>query len=94
MEPLLTATTILSAISSLFIIGLLYFYTKNLAMIKSPFTIGVFVFALLFLLQNLLSIYFYFTMMDFYVPQVQFHVLTLTILQTIAFAVLLKITWE
>ncbi len=94
MEPLLTATTILSFISSIFIIGLLYFYMKNLSMIKSSFTIGVFVFALLFLLQNILSIYFYFTMMDFYVAQVQVHVLTLTILQTIAFAVLLKITWE
>jgi len=33
-------------------------------------------------------------MMEYYAPEVEIHVLILTLLQTIAFAILLKITWE
>ena len=94
MAMLMNITTILTGISSLFLLGLLYVYSKNLKAIKSKFTIGLFVFALLFLLQNIVSFYFYITMMDYYAPQVGFHVFILALLQTIAFLILLKITWE
>ena len=86
--------TILTVISSLLLIGLLYVYSKNLKKIKSNFTVGLFIFALLFLFQNLISLYFYLTMMDYYVPQVETHVFILALLQAIGFAILLKITWE
>lgn len=94
MAMLMNVTTLLTAISTLILVGLLYVYYKNLKKIKSKFTIGLFVFAVLFLLQNLVSLYFYLTMMDYYVPQVEIHVFILTLLQTIAFLILLKITWE
>lgn len=94
MEPLMAATTVLTGISTLVLIGLLYVYTQNLKKIKSKFTIGLFIFAALFLLQNLISIYFYFTMIAYYVPEVTVHVFIFTLLQAIAFLVLLKITWE
>lgn len=87
-------TTILTGISVLLLLGLLYVYYKNLKKIKSKFTIGLFIFALLFLLQNLVSLYFYLTMMDYYVPQVEIHVFIFSLLQTIAFLILLKITGE
>ena len=86
--------TILTIISTLILCGLLYVYFKNLKQIKSKFTIGLFIFAVLFLIQNLVSLYFYITMMDYYVPTVETHVFIFTLLQTIGFAVLLKITWE
>jgi len=94
MEALMQITTILTVISTVLLLGLLYVYLKNLKQAKSKFTIGLFIFGLLFLLQNLVSLYFYFTMNDYYVPQVSTHVFILTLLQTIGFFILLKITWE
>ncbi|MBI3026767.1 hypothetical protein HYY70_01520 [Candidatus Woesearchaeota archaeon] len=94
MAILMGITTALTFISALFLAALIHIYTKNLKKIKSKFTIGLFVFAALFLLQNTVSLYFYFTMMDYYAPQVGLHVFIFTLLQTIAFFVLLKLTWE
>lgn len=94
MAMLMTLTTILTALSSLILAALLHVYIKNLRKIKSSFTIGLMIFAILFLLQNIVSLYFYITMMDYYVPKVELHVFIFTLLQTIGFAVLLKLTWE
>ena len=94
MDIIMNLTTILTAVSTLSLFGLLYIYIKNLKNIKSKFTIGLLIFAALFLLQNLVSLYFYFTMIEYFVPQVEVHVFILTLLQTIAFLILLKITWE
>ena len=94
MAMLMNITTILTVISILSLGALLHVYLKNLKKIKSKFTIGLLVFALLFLLQNLVSIYYYLTMMKYYTPEVEVHVFVLTLLQTIAFLILLKITWE
>ena len=94
MDIIMNLTTILTAVSTLSLFGLLYIYIKNLKNIKSKFTIGLLIFAALFLLQNLVSLYFYFTMIEYFVPQVEVHVFILTLLQTIAFLILLKITRE
>ena len=94
MAMLMNVITILTVISTLLLLGLLYVYSKNLKRIKSKFTIGLFIFAVLFLLQNLVSLYFYLTMMEYYAPQVETHVFIFTLLQTIGFGILLKITWE
>ncbi len=94
MAMLMNLTAILTVISTLLLLGLLYVYYNNIKKIKSKFTIGLFAFALLFLLQNIISLYFYLTMMQYYAPQVETHVFILTMLQTIAFLILLKITWE
>ena len=94
MAILMNVTTILTGISTLFLAGLLYVYIKNLKNIKSRFTIGLFVFALLFLFQNLVSLYFYLTMMQYYSPQAELHVFIFSLLQSVAFLILLRITWE
>ena len=94
MAMLMTLTTILTVLSALILAALLHIYIKNLRKIKSNFTIGLLIFALLFLIQNIVSLYFYLTMMDYYVPEVELHVFIFTLLQTIGFAVLLKLTWE
>ena len=86
--------TILTGISTLLLLGLLYTYYKNLKKIKSNFTIGLFIFALLFLIQNLVSLYYFITMTKYYAPEVEVYEFILTLLQAIGFAVLLKITWE
>ncbi len=94
MAMLMNFTTILTVVSTLLLFGLSYVYYKNLKIIKSKFTIGLFTFVVLFILQNLVSLYFYFTMMQYYAPQVEAHVFIFTLLQSIAFLILLKITWE
>ena len=87
-------TTVLTGISTLFLLGLLYVYIKNLKHVRSNFTIGLLIFAVLFLIQNLVSLYYYITMMKYYAPEVEIHVFIITLLQAIGFAILLKITWE
>ena len=89
----MNVTTIITAVSTIFLLGLLYVYFKNLKNAKSKFTIGLFIFALLFLIQNLVSLYYYITMMKYYAPEVEVHVFILTLLQAIGFLVLLVITW-
>ena len=90
----MNVTTVITAISTIFLLGLLYIYYKNLRNAKSKFTIGLFIFALLFLIQNIVSLYYYITMMEYYAPEVEVHVFIITLLQTIGFGILLKITWE
>ncbi|MBS3096420.1 hypothetical protein J4480_03190 [Candidatus Woesearchaeota archaeon] len=95
MESLImNVTTAITAVSTIFLLGLLYVYYKNLKQAKSKFTIGLFLFALLFLVQNLVSLYYYIIMMEYYAPEVEVHVFILTLLQAVGFMILLKITWE
>ncbi|MBI2652750.1 hypothetical protein HYX00_04765 [Candidatus Woesearchaeota archaeon] len=93
-STIMNVTTIITAVSTIFLLGLLHVYYKNLRQAKSKFTIGLFLFALLFLIQNLVSLYYYITMMKYYAPEVEAHVFILTLLQAIGFLILLKITWE
>ena len=90
----MNVTTVLTGVSTLLLLGLLYVYFKNLKNIRSKFTIGLSLFALLFLIQSLVSLYYFVTMKNYYAPEVEVHVFILTLLQTIGFAILLKITWE
>ena len=95
MESLImNITTILTGISTILLLGLVYVYYKNLRKIKSNFTIGLLIFAILFMIQNIVSLYYFITMMDYYVPEFETHVFIFTLLQTIGFGILLKITWE
>ena len=87
-------TTGLTFLSTLLLLGLLYVYYRNLKSAKSKFTIGLFIFAALFLIQNLVSLYYFITMMGYYAPEVEMHVFILTLLQTFGFGILLKITWD
>ncbi|HLC60120.1 MAG TPA: hypothetical protein VJJ52_01700 [Candidatus Nanoarchaeia archaeon] len=95
MESLIMSiTTILTGISTLLLLGLIYVYYQNLRKIKSSFTVGLLIFAILFLTQNIISLYYFITMMSYYAPEVEVHVFILTLLQTIGFGILLKITWK
>ena len=95
MESLImNITTIMTGISTVLLLGLIYVYYKNLKKIKSNFTIGLLIFALLFLIQNIISLCYFIAMKNYYVPEVEIHVFILTLLQAIGFGVLLKITWE
>ncbi len=87
-------TTILTAIATVILVILLVIYARNLSKVKARFTWGLFIIALVWLVEKVMSLYYYVTMMDYYVPEVSTQVFLLSLLQTIALMVLLKITWE
>jgi hypothetical protein len=61
---------------------------------RSSFTAGLLSFAALFLVQNIVSFYYFVTMMPYYANGLDVHVFLLTILQTFAFGILNYITWK
>ena len=89
---LMMYTGILTLLSIVLLVALLVIYSKNMRSLRSSFTVGLFVFALLFLIQNVVSAYYYWTMMSYYAPEVEIQVFVLSLLQTAAFGLLLYIT--
>lgn len=63
MTAVQLATVILAALNSLLAIVLAWVYLRNHMAMKSPFTLGLLVFAAFLLIHNALAVYHYFTMM-------------------------------
>lgn len=94
MEFIMNLTAWLTALNILLIVSLLIVYMKNVLRARSTFTIGLVLFALLFLVQNVVSLFFSLTMMPLYEQGVENFVLVLTSIHTIAFIILNVITWR
>ena len=94
MTWMMNTTTILTAISVVLLLVLLVLYIRNLRSVKSKLLIGLIIFVGLFLLQNAVSLFYYVTMMDYYVAGVEPHMFVFSLLQTIAFAIMLWISWD
>jgi len=91
---LMTITTVLTGVNIALVLGLIYIYAMNLRRIRSNFTAGLMVFALLFLVQNVASMYYFLTMMPLYAQGLEVHVFVITMLQTLAFGILNILTWK
>ena len=77
------------------LIGLLYVYTTNYRHLRSPFSIGLLVFASLFLVENLAAIYFYIAMAGSGEgANVAMPMLTLNAAELVAFATLFYVSWR
>ena len=74
--------------------SLVYVYARNLKQLGSTFTFGLLLFALLLLAQNLVSFYFYVTMMPYFAAGLESYVFSFNILQFLAYATLNYITWK
>jgi hypothetical protein len=94
MNLIMTATTALTGLSVVLLVILLIVYFRNLRQVKSKLLVGLIIFSLIFLAQNIFSLYYSLTMMEYYVPAVEFQIFIFSLLQTIAFAIMLWITWE
>ncbi len=94
MTMIMQLTTILTSVSILLLLALLWIYWQNYRKLKSGFTLGLITFALIFLIQNLMSFYYFATMMPYFVDAVEMHVFLLSMLQSIAFAVMLWNAWK
>lgn len=94
MELEMTLTFIFEALSSVLLLALLYVYWRNYRAMKAKFTLGLLVFAALLLLQNIVGMYYRFTMMDYYSPAAAGGVALIRGIEVLALAVLLYISWE
>jgi len=94
MEFVMKATFVLTIVNIILLFLLTYLYGKNWVKMRSTFTAGLLLFTVAFLVQYVMSFYFYVTSMDYYVDMVSMHVFVLTILHTVAFTVLNKISWS
>lgn len=94
MEPLLQLTTVISGINAILIISLIAVYIRNLRTIHSSLTLGLLIFAGLFLVENSVSILSYLTMTPYFESSILGYVFTQKILQTLAFITLNWITYR
>ena len=85
---------VVSILNALMLFILLYVYIRNYKAIKSKFSLGLILFGLLFLIQNLVAIYFQTAMVDYYSKEVADFALILNILEALGFAALLYVTWK
>ena len=93
MEFVMKATFVLTIVNIVLLLALSYVYGRNWVKMRSTFTAGLLLFTFAFLAQYLVSFYFYATEMQYFVDMVSMHVFVLTVLQTIAFAILNGISW-
>ena len=94
MDFVMKATFVLTIVNIVLLLALSYVYGRNWMKIRSKISAGLLLFTLAFLVQYLVSFYFYMTEMHFFVDMVSMHVFVLTVLQTIAFAILNGISWS
>jgi len=86
---------VLSVVSLGFLGALVYVYARNLRHLRSPFTIGLVAFGALFVLQNLLAIYFYLAMADQNLgANVAMPMLALNLAGVVGFASLFFVSWR
>lgn len=73
------------------LIGLLHLYTKSYRQIKIGFTVGLILFALLLLIKSIITVIFIIVDADVFIGR---PVYIGGIIEIIALAILLKITWD
>lgn len=86
------AAAIVGLANIILLVILLFTYVSNYRKLKSSFSLGLVLFALLLIMQNLLFIFFLVSREGFHGPGMGFPVLSLNIIQFGALIVLLKIT--
>jgi len=77
------------------LVGLLLVYVRNHRQIRSPFTLGLVLFAVLFLVQNLGLIYFYYLLNEWGLgPGMAIPMFVLDAAELVGFAALFYVTWR
>lgn len=82
------------ALNTLLLAALLILYLRIWREVPTGFTLGLAFFAAVLLFQNAVQLYFFATMMDYYVGAVQTLVLVQNLLATLALVVLVAVTWS
>ena len=88
-DALMWATVGLAAVDAALAGGLLLVYGRNYAKVRAPFTLGLVMFAGFFLAQNLVALYAYLTMMQFFPPELHVYMVAIMAFEALALAVML-----
>ena len=78
-----------SVVNVLLLAGLIWIYASNLRRVRAQFTAALVFFAVLFLVQNLISLYSFLTMFMYYASEVGGLVLAITLVQSAGLGVML-----
>lgn len=87
-------SVIFGIVNIILLLLLLYVYAQNYRQMKSPFLLGLMLFAVIFLVENILGVYFHFMMVDYYSAEAMGNVRILMAIQTVALAILTWVTWR
>ncbi len=94
MSIMMNLSEIVVVLNILLTVLLVYVYLGNFVKFRSAFTLGLFMFASLFFIQNVVLLYFFVTMMPYYSVGVEIYAFVLSVIQMIAFFILNVITWR
>ncbi len=94
MSMLMYASVAGASLNIALLVLLLLVYGTTYSKMRTRFTLGLLIFALLFLTQNAITLFSYVTMMSFYAEAVDMHVALFTWAQTAGLAILLVTTWK
>lgn len=92
MTLAMTINGVLAATSALLAIVLVALYGRMLSHVRTRLTFGLFTFSALFLIQNVVQLYFFSTMMQYYAGNVENLILVQNALATGALAFLAYVT--
>ncbi|MFQ5553428.1 MAG: hypothetical protein ACE5EW_06890 [Thermoplasmata archaeon] len=94
MSTLMYASVVGAAANLLIVGALLYVYGSSYQKMRTSFTLGLLVFAGLFLLQNAITLFSFITMMPIYAAGVDLQVALFTWVQTVGLGALVVTTWR
>lgn len=87
-------TIILHLVNVMLLLVLLYIYMQNYRQLKTKMTAGLVLFALFFLAQSLMNIYFDMTMAMYSSSSAETAAMMLEAVKAIGFAILVWISWD
>jgi hypothetical protein len=94
MSTLMYVSVVGAAANLLFVGALLFVYGTSYQKMRTGFTLGLLVFAALFLLHNAITLYSFITMMPIYAAGLDLQVTLFTWVQTVGLGVLVVTTWR
>jgi hypothetical protein len=92
MDPMMELTYIAAVANMIILLALLYPGFRNFFKTRSAISAALLLFTFLFLVENVVAIYFHLTVS--YTPAVELEVATLTVIQTTGFGTLLWATYK
>nr|WP_276259724.1 hypothetical protein [Haloglomus sp. DT116] len=96
MNTTLALATALSVLNSLALAGLLVVWLRNYRTFRTPMTLGLVAFAAVLLVENLVAVYFFFSMQSLFAMSTtaETAVLAMRALQSVALAFLTYVTMQ
>ena len=93
MEPLIIVATVFAFLNVVLLLGLIYLYARIVVKTRAGYPVGLLIFAVLLLMQNLMTVYGYTMMTDFFGDKVYPVLIGITVTEFGGLLALLKVTF-